>query len=312
MTELEPVEVVVGEIVEYEPIGFPNLVDQWLMSKRSPATRRGYRIDIKQWFEWCALTGRNPISRASVDEWGRSLEDQDFAGKTVARKLSAVSSFYKYLVETDVIVSNPAQHITRPQSDTYAATDALDETELDAVVQAAKGLGQREYVAVLILGSTGCRSAELLTATVGDYTTYQRQPVLTVIRKGNKKQRLPIHPPFAAQLDLLLDGRTEGPLIRSGNLTADYQWLLRLLTKLGQQVNIPLARQPLTPHVLRASFATIAYDAGVSEAFISDAMGHADPRTTKLYDRGKGQLNRLKVVSGAVVKHIKIDEEEAS
>jgi integrase/recombinase XerD len=313
MTELEVVEVVVPELV-LPGDAFGQLVDQWLLSKRSAATRRGYRIDLDQWALWCRDQGGDPLTarRAAIDSWGRSLEDRDYAPKTIARKLSAASSFYRYLVEVDVLPANPAAHITRPATDDYAATDALDESELDAVVQAAKEHGQLEYVAVLLLGTTACRSAELLRAEVKDYTIYQREPVLTVTRKGGKRQRLPLQPAVANQLDLLLDGRTTGPLIRSGNLTADYQWLLRLLTKLGEEIQLPPARQPLTPHVLRASFATIAIDGGVSLTYVQDALGHTDPRTTKLYDRGKGQLRRLRAASNAVTKHIKIEEEEAS
>ncbi|WP_435874872.1 site-specific integrase [Nonomuraea dietziae] len=65
----------------------------------------------------------------------------------------------------------------------------------------------------------------------------------------------------------------------------------RLIRRIARQARIPAAAR-LSPHSLRHIFATLALDAGTALRDVQDAMGHADPRTTRRYDRSRYQLDR--------------------
>lgn len=297
-------------------------VERFLRSRRSPRTRNAYESDLRQWRTWADETGFEPLTKARrwhVDEWARHMEDEDLRPKTIARKLSAVASFYAY-VQAEVeeqggSMINPTRHVQRPEVGAdFSETIALDEDELNAVITQARLLGEVEFVAVLLLASTGIRVSELLNARTSDYTIDHRQPVIFVTRKGGKRAKVRVPPKIAHVLDRFLDGRTEGFLL--GREQVPHWWLYRQCVRAGQHAGLgiegtPMASRRVTPHVLRATFATLYLGSPKANlAWLQDAMGHADSRTTRGYDRGAGQLDRLAAVTDEVASHIKIREDD--
>lgn len=296
-------------------------VEKFLRSLRSKRTRDAYGVDLRQWRAWADGLDFEPLAQARrwhVDEWARHMEDEDLRPKTIARKLSAVASFYAYLQaeveEQGGTMANPTRHVRRPEVGAdFSETIALDEDELNAVIEAARQLGPVEYVAVLLLASTGIRVSELLNARTSDYTIDHRQPVVFVTRKGGKRAKVRVPPKVAHVLDRFLAGRTEGFLL--GVEPVPHWWLYRQTVRAGQAAGLgvegtPTASRRVTPHVLRATFATLYLSARSSNlAWLQDAMGHADGRTTRGYDRGAGQLDRLAAVTDEVASHIKIRED---
>lgn len=297
-------------------------VEKFLRSQRRKATRQAYGTDLKQWRAWADDLDFEPLLEARrwhVDDWARSLEDADLRPKTVARKLSAVASFYAYLQaeveEQGGSMINPTRHVRRPEVGAdFSATIALDEDELNDVIEAARRLGPVEHVAVLLLASTGIRVSELLNARISDYTIDHRQTVIFVTRKGGKRAKVCVPPKVAHVLDVFLDGRTEGFLLDAEQVP--HWWLYRQCVRAGQRAGLgvegtPKAERKVTPHVLRATFATLYLSSRTSNlAWLQDAMGHADGRTTRGYDRGAGQLDRLAAVVDEVASHIKIKERD--
>lgn len=290
-------------------------VEKWLLSKGSPGTRRVYRLAIDRWRRWCVDAGGDPwtATRTAINAWRGQLEDEDeLAPNTVARMLATVASFYTWLLEEGLIESSPAQHVRRPKVGShYAATIALDERELKKVLKTArKHPDRRLYVAALLQVETGIRSRELLTARAADLSIDHGERVLDVTRKGGKRDRVTMPGWVAEQVEILIAQRGDGWIVGRGKLEADYLWLWRFYEKLGLVAKVSRRRpdgtidRKLTPHVLRATFATLAFDEGVPQAFIQDAMGHADPRTTGQYDRGRGKQARRMQVTNAVDKHV--------
>ena len=93
-------------------------------------------------------------------------------------------------------------------------------------------------------------------------------------------------------LDYIGD-RTAGPLFlnRAGSGRLAYTTSYALIRRLAVRAGIPAADH-LSPHSLRHSFATELLDSGVPLQNVQDAMGHADPRTTRRYDRSRQNLDR--------------------
>jgi len=116
--------------------------------------------------------------------------------------------------------------------------------------------------------------------------------VLRIERKGGKRGTAPLAPPVVRSLEAHVGERTTGPIFttRTGQrLTRSSAY--RLLQRLARSAEIPAAAQ-ISPHSARHAFATLALDAGVPLRDVQDAMGHADPRTTRRYDRSRHSLDR--------------------
>ncbi len=285
----------------------------WLASQRSPGTMGTYRPVAAQWTTWCTTRGVDPLRarRQHVDLWAAHLRDhgghhgRPAAPKTVARKLATIASLYSYLVVEGVLEHSPVQHVRRPDvSRDYAATVSLDEGQVRAVLSAARDEGPTFYALVLTLVTTGLRVSEALDADVGDLVDDHGHRCVNVVRKGGARARVVLQPPAAHAIDQALQGRAGGPLFaeRDGGRYR-YKAVLWALTKVGRRAGLPRTVR-LHPHMLRASFATISFDRGVPGDRVQDALGHADPRTTRLYDRGRGRLRRMAEPGAAVARAV--------
>ncbi len=116
--------------------------------------------------------------------------------------------------------------------------------------------------------------------------------VLAVTRKGGARRQLVLAPAAAGALDRYLAGRTTGPLFVTATgrrWTAGEAFLT--VRRLARGAGIANSAK-ITPHSLRHTFVTLAREAGVPLEDVQDAVGHADPRTTRRYDRARHNLDR--------------------
>jgi integrase/recombinase XerD len=93
------------------------LAAAWLAGYASPRTRRTYRAMIRSWFDWCARCQVDPLGarRAHVELWQRHLEQHGYALRTIALKLTAVASFYRYCEQEAVVDRTPMACVRRPR-----------------------------------------------------------------------------------------------------------------------------------------------------------------------------------------------------
>jgi integrase len=308
-------------------IEFPNgsdpwsvLVRAWLHSFREEhTTRRAYTTDARQWTEWCQGRGFDPFRpfQVHVDQWAEHITargghgGRPAAAKTLARKLAALGSLYKYAKRHGLVENNPLPDVDRPDvSRDYAATVSLDEAQTQAVVRAAREHSPVAHALVVTLALTGLRVAEALAADVTDLVDDHGYRCVNVTRKGGVKDRVTLPPQAAHVLAGFLGGRTDGPLfVDVAGARVTYSSARWMLDRIGRAAGLP-ASLALHPHMLRASFATISFDHGVGPDRIQDAMGHADPRTTRLYDRGREKLRRKAEPGNVVAKFVMPDDDE--
>ena len=125
-------------------------------------TRTAYANDLREWFSWCADHDLDPLdaTRGHVDAFARTLGEVDHRSPaTVARRLSTLSSFYRYAEGEDAITRNPVTHVRRPKVGTDTVSTGLDADELTALIHAAQADSLRSHA--LVLSARDERAADL-------------------------------------------------------------------------------------------------------------------------------------------------------
>lgn len=265
---------------------------RFLAGYRSPRTVGAYRRDLLDFFAWCEDHQLPPLDaqRAHVDLYARTLEADGRSPATVARRLSTLAGFYRYAVEEDVIARSPVAHVKRPKVAPDSPTLGLDRTELAALLAAAEATSARHLALVCLLALNGLRISEALDADVADLATTRGHRTLAITRKGGTRAMVVLAPRTAQALDAHLAGRDTGPLFpTSTGGRLDRHAAGRMVGRVAAAAGLD---KRISPHSLRHTFVTLAREAGVPLEDVQDAAGHADPRTTRRYDRGRHNLDR--------------------
>lgn len=299
------------------PSGPVEVTEAWLRNRRlSEHTRDAYRRDVTGWLRWCADHDLDPL-RATflhVNEYARALESsvgarsgRPLTPSTVARRLSALSSWYDFLVKLGAVPANPVSGADRPRVDRdHSATVGLTPEEVDALLSAADAdtgaTAVRNRAALALLADLGLRVGELISLDLTDLGTERGHRSVRFIGKGGKQRRRALTPGTGHALDAYLAQRAAttgvpvpqltGPLlVTASGARLDRHSVFRMVRRLARAAGIP-AWAKLSPHSLRHAFATTARSEGVPLEDVQDAMGHADPRTTRRYDRDRHNLDR--------------------
>jgi integrase/recombinase XerD len=256
------------------------------------ATRSAYAGDLKAWFGWLGGLGLDPLDahRVHVETWCRVMEEDGMAPSTVGRRLSAIGGFYSYGEDEGLIDRSPVKRVKRPRASNESQRLGVDRDQLRALLDVAEQDGPRSHALVCLLGLNGLRVSEALGVDIADLNIERGHRTLGLRRKGGKRQTAPLAPRTSTAIDALTHGRDDGPIFvtRSGR-RLDRRAAQKIVRRLARQAGIT---HSVSPHSLRHGFVTCALDAGVALRDVQDAAGHADPRTTRRYDRGRYSLDR--------------------
>jgi len=253
---------------------------------RPVKTREAYERDLGQWAAWCALRGIAPLeaTRLDVQAWVDELVDER-RPRTVVRKVAAVRGAYRWAVEELLLERSPAEHVRTPRVDPDDTTAVeLRPEHLTRLVSAARAAGPLELAVVMLLFVTGLRVSEPVAADVAGFRPDADPPTLRVRRKGGKVVEVPLAPATVLVLENYLGARRQGPLLvapSSGRRLTRFQ-ARRIVIRLAVAAGLP---RGVTAHTLRHAYVTVGGDIGVPLEALQDGAGHADPRTTRRYDR---------------------------
>jgi integrase/recombinase XerD len=260
------------------------------------STAKPYAVDLASWLDHCRTVDAAPLHADSelIETFANQLlQDRGLAPSTVARRLSAISGFYRFANKAHLLpAGNPATDVRRPSVPTISEVLGLDRDELAALLGAAQRHSSRALLMVCLGGLNGLRVSEYLGADVTDQRTIRGQRALRVRRKGNKIMLVPLANVTAEALDAYVAGRTFGPLLlsRTGR-RLDRSNAARLLRRVAAGVLPAETVAGLKPHSLRHSFVGIGLDAGVPIDRLQGAAAHASPVTTMAYDRARQQVS---------------------
>jgi integrase/recombinase XerD len=210
----------------------------------------------------------------------------------VGWRFSVTAGFYRTVVIDGLLEHSPAEHVRRPsvpaESPTLAHTHLQFEAPLTAARQSAD---PGDFALVAMLGLLGSRIFEATAADTADLGDEHGHRVLRVCGKGTKVILVPLPPAVGRAIDQAIGTRTRGPvLLNSRSARMDRHAATRRLGRLAGTASIQTVKAH--PHMLRHTFVTTSFDAGVDLRDVQIAARHANPRTTIRYDRARQNLDR--------------------
>lgn len=259
----------------------------------SPHTLRSYRSDLVEFTRNLAGGIESADSRA-IRGFLVSLHARGLDAVTVARKLAAVRSFYRFLVRRGVVERNPARETRGPRrAQKLVSFLPIDEATALVDARALGGAARDRDVAILeLLYATGLRVSELTGLDVEAVDRTER--TVRVLGKGRKERIVPYGAPAARALERYLAPRpaARGALFvnaRGGRLTD--RSVRNVVRRAARSAGVV---RRVTPHTLRHTFATHLLDAGADLRAIQELLGHSRLSTTQRYTHvGTDQLMRV-------------------
>jgi len=264
----------------------------------SPHTLRSYRTDLREFTQYAGggdpATWLGDVDTRTIRGYLAHLHARGLDATTIARKLAALRSWFRFLVRRGVLERNVAREVRGPRPPRKLVSFLpIDEAMSLMDAKAPEGAGRARDAAVLeFLYATGLRVSELAGLDLDDLD--RSQQTVRVLGKGRKERIVPYGGRAASALGAYLQGRGAGagPLFsnrRGGRLT---------VRSLHTIVRRSAARSGITrrvsPHTLRHTFATHLLDAGADLRMIQELLGHSRLSTTQRYTHvGADQLMRV-------------------
>jgi integrase/recombinase XerC len=295
--------------------GVGEMFERWAARRPSPHTQRAYRRDVLSFADFLGIPWPQEASKlllasvADVQRWRDAMIAETKAPKTLSRRTSSLSSFYKYLagcaaeLRLPLNVPNPAhaQFIARESSDPLQGTRALTATrarQLMGLPASDAVLDFRDRAILKTYLYTGVRLATACRLRTKDFHQDGEEATLTINEKGNKHRTIGIH--FAAAeaiSEYIKKAKLEaGPLFRArraphsqelGDKPLSEASMYRIIASYIEKLpgGLKEGERLYSTHSLRATTATLLLEAGVDIRKVQELLGHRHVTTTQIYDK---------------------------
>ena len=263
---------------------------QYLLKEKrySKHTLTGYRGDIEELKKYSFRYFEEPIEKVNhkiIRSWFAQLLEDGSKPRTIHRKASSLKSFFKYLLQKELLMVNPMVLVPLPKLDKQLPkfVDKCDLRKLlDDIPFEDSFEGVRDHLIIELFYQTGIRSSELINLKIENIDFSLNQ--LKVYGKRNKERLIPLTVQIIETIKKYLTYRIKG-IERNIFVTSKAK---KLYPKLVYNiVNKNLAKvttlSQKSPHVLRHSFATHMLDNGAELNSIKEILGHVNLTATQVY-----------------------------
>jgi integrase/recombinase XerD len=246
-------------------------------------------IKLKVWAEEKDIL---PL-RISYDDLLKFIHEictEDMAARSQSRLISAIKTFYKFLVYEDLLRENPSKLLETPKLG-RKLPDVLNEGEIENlinVIDLSLEGGERNRAIIETLYGCGLRVSELTHLRISDL--FFEQELIRVIGKGNKERIVPINKMAIKRVNIYRNEVRNFITIKKGN--EDYLFLNRRGSKLSREFIFMFVkelaekaqlRKKISPHSFRHSFASHLVNNGADIRIVQELLGHASIITTEIY-----------------------------
>lgn len=256
-------------------------------------TSKNYEIDILEFKEYI---DKKSISYLEVDYdlikgYLMELYNRKLSRNSVARKLSSLRSFYKYLFNNNLIKTNPFKYVSTPKKE-KRLPKYLGVEELEIIFNTpdlSTSLGQRDRLILEVLYATGIRVSELVNIKINDIDFYKKE--IRILGKGNKERIDPFGDYcLDAMENFINDGRKK--ILKKFNTTCEYliinghgkkittRGVEKILDNIIKKASL---KKHVSPHMLRHSFATHLLNEGCDILTVQELLGHESLESTQVY-----------------------------
>jgi len=273
---------------------FKDFIDYLQLEKHySPHTLKAYLRDLESFLSFAEkefdYDHIKSVNYGIVRSWIVSLVDSGVSNRSVNRKMSALKTYYKFLMKTGQIAENPmVKH--RSLKTAKKIQVPFSQTEIEEVIEKLseeKGFeGLRNRLMVELFYATGMRRAELINLKLKDISL--GQGILKVLGKRNKERILPLLPSINQTLRQYLDERerldkivdADFLLLSKRGFKLYETFVYRIINTYFSEASEKVKR---SPHILRHSFATHLLNEGADLNAVKELLGHTSLASTQVY-----------------------------
>lgn len=255
----------------------------------SANTCKHYLRDLNALHAWCRdsdIADWSTLNTHHIRQFAAQSHRRGLAGRSIQRRLSAVRTFYAYLLREQAVTRNPALDVRAPKSAQHLP-DTLNVDDISRLLTATtrNNLDLRDLAMLELMYSSGLRLAELVTLNTGDVDI--AEGMVRVTGKGAKTRVIPVGSKAISALcawikvrkQQVADGETAVFTSRTGHRLSA-RAVQQRVRQWAQRQGIP---GDVHPHTLRHSFASHLLESSGDLRAVQELLGHADISTTQIY-----------------------------
>ena len=265
----------------------------WLKLEKSLSenSKEAYLHDLALLTDYLDSKGINPldVKLENLIDFVIELGELGLSATSQGRVISGVKSFYKFLIYTDILNTDPTLMLETPKAARkLPEVLTLDEIErLEDAIDLSKDEGQRNLAIIEVLYGSGLRVSELINLKLSN--VHPDEKYMLVEGKGSKQRLVPLSDEAIKQIEFWMQDRCHMS-IKPGN--EDYLFLNRRGAKLTRVMILIIVKdlaeragikKNISPHTFRHSFATHLLEGGANLRLIQMMLGHENLVTTEIY-----------------------------
>ena len=261
----------------------------------SPYTAKSYTSDVMSFLIWLEDADVSSVDYNKIREYLRFIYKYNYKKTTVARKISALRTFYKYLYRERVVESNPVAGISAPKK-TKSLPKFLDKEEIEQIlnnVNIESPSGFRNRAILELLWATGMRISELSGLNFGDLNLEHNE--IKVFGKGSKERIVLISERAKQYLERYIhtarrlvakdfppppQEENSPVFINNTGYRLNPKTIRNVINSIVEKISLP---KKVTPHMFRHSFATYLIENGADLRVVQELLGHASISNTQIY-----------------------------